>query len=703
MLSLLSGGRDKIPRPHRMLENILEPLTSRPKPRPVKVSSAGVMSSLHQHKPTHCTIPGETQVSWDIQLALTSKVQFSRDELGNIHQHFILKTIEEVSAQEFVGKLSKTDESILRILTGFIAATWTEVQQMISHSFISSYNQLPFNKDLISNHVKNFAKSGRKTEAVNCFIKSLTNKIEDHTDLDDLVFAVKNLTVLKDTNILDVEKVVVSVEKWIEKSFSTSKKSMEPNLASCRDFLISQVYKELVKVEKENYQELFAGLLDYGLVSGDKYLSLCKYLLRFHLPVNPGLPLKYSEQKPEVNDLRIALDTFQTIKKMWKVVHPEEDTAQWIFDLYRQFPVKWISLATMKAGVFFQNLETRLQKDLDKFRAPADPEGFVRSISQEENNVINETLQVIYGTIEACWIVRDDLGWPDPEVNLTTGNILIKELNKFESSILRLVEDIHLKDQKYEAHELIAWIEFLEGLLKRHEVTITEISKLRSGDEDDSKVTSCIDEIKDIRKNLKDKIYEKIQFYVEGMKKPMRKLINDKQLINEEDNQMTLMKCLDDECGVICKKLKKSSSNVYYSHTLHELWKVVEEEIFVKLKQKRERNDMKNKPERFDLLRKTIEDLIYLKQFMKDNTVINDLELDRLDKMLAEVLVLSEQTSSLISKVFTKKADATMGNMKDSLNQVELDCIKLKLKFAVWEEKVVLRLVHVEQVGLDVI
>jgi len=93
-----------------------------------------------------------------------------------------------------------------------------------------------------------------------------------------------------------------------------------------------------------------------------------------------------------------------------------------------------------------------------------------------------------------------------------------------------------------------------------------------------------------------------------------------------------------------------------------------------------------------------LNELIYLKQFMKDNTVINDLELDRLDKMLAEVLVLSEQTSSLISKVFTKKADATMGNMKDSLNQVELDCIKLKLKFAVWEEKVVLRLVHVEQV-----
>lgn len=698
MLSLLSGGRERIPSPHRMLENMMDPLTSRPMPKPVKLSSISVMSTLHQHKPTHCTISGEAQVSWDLQLAVTSKVLFSRDELGNIHKYFILKTIEEVSAEEFVGKMTKTDESIMRILTGFIAATWSEVQQMISHSFISSYNNLPFNKELISNHVKTFAKSERKTEAVDCFIKSLTNKIEDPTDFDDLVFAVKNLTVLKDTNML-VEHVVVSVEKWIEKSFSTSKKTMaEPKLASCRDFLISQVYKELVKVEKKNYQALFAGLLDYGLVSGDKYLSLSKDLLRSYLPVNPGLPLKYSEKKTEVNDLRIALDTFQTLKKMWKVVHPEEDTAQWIFDLYHQFPVKWISLATMKAGVFFKNLEKRLQKDIDKFRAPAQTEGFTRSISQEENNVINETLQVIYGTIEACWIVRDDLGWRDPEVNLTTGNILIKDLNRFESSILRLVEDIHLKDQKYEAHELTAWIEFLEGLLKRHEVTITEISKLRSEVEDNSKVTSCIGEIDDIRKNLNDKIYEKIQFYVEGMRKPMRKLINDKQLINEEDNQMTLMKCLDDECRDICKKLEKSSSNVHYSHAIHELWNMVEEEILLELKHKMERNVTKNKPERFNLLKKTIEHLIDLKKLMKDNTVINDLELYRLDKMLAEVLVLSEQTSTLISKVFRRKADATMRNMEDSLNKVELDCIKLKFKLAVWAEKVVLRLVHVAQV-----
>merc|ERR1719479_448840 len=173
----------------------------------------------------------------------------------------------------------------------------------------------------------------------------------------------------------------------------------------------------------------------------------------------------------------------------------------------------------------------------------------------------------------------------------------------------------------------------------------------------------------------------------------MRDLINAKQLINVEDNKMTMMKCLDDECRVIYSKLKKSSSNYHCSQAILTLWKVVEEEILVKFNHKKERNFIKNKPERFNLLKKTIELLIDEKKQMKDNAVINDLELDRLDKMFAEVLVLSEQTSTLISKVFTRKADATKGNIGVSFNQVEL-----KLKLAVSAEKVVLRFVHVTQV-----
>merc|ERR1719471_309503 len=179
------------------------------------------------------------------------------------------------------------------------------------------------------------------------------------------------------------------------------------------------------------------------------------------------------------------------------------------------------------------------------------------------------------------------------------------------------------------------------------------------------------------------------------MRKQMRNLTNAKQLINVEDNhELTLMKLLDEECKIIYDNLKKSSSNVHCSRAILQLWKVVEEEVLVKLKHKRGRNFMKNKPERFNLLAKTIETLIDEKKQMKDNAVINDLELDRLDKMLDEVLVLSEQTSTLISKVFTRKADATQGKI-DSMKQ---DAIKLKLKLAVSPEKVVVRLVHITQI-----
>ena len=702
MMSVLSGGMERRISPSRLLENVMDSVTSRNQSRHLEVSS--LLPTLFQHKPTHSTIPGESQVSWDVQLAVSSEVLFSIEELGNLHQHFILRTIEELAADEFDGKLSRTDQTILRILTGFIDTTSQEIQLMISHSFISSYNKLPFNEEIISKHVKIFAASRRKTEAVCCFIKSLTNIIEDHSHSDEnLVFAVKNLKVLKEINILNVENLVVSVEKWVENSFYSVKNSMEmeSKLAVCRDFLISHVLKELLKDEKRNYQELFAGLLDYCLVTGDKYLSLCRDLLKSHLPVNPGLPLKYSEKKPEVNDLRVALDTFYTMKRIWRVVHPEKETAQWIFDLYQEFPVKWISLATLKAGIVFENLEEQLQQNLGKFGASENPEELSRSISQEENNIIDNTLQVIYGTIEGCWRVRDELVWRDPVVNLRTGNILITELNRFESSILRQLEEIHLRDQKYEAYELAAWIVFLEGLLKRHEVTITEISKLRH-EVSDIEVTSCIDKIDSIRTDLNDKIDEKIQVYVEGMRKQMRNLIDAKQLINVEDNanEMTLMKCLDDECRVLYNKLKKSSSNSHCSQAILALWKVVEEELLEKLNDKKERNLMKNKPERFNLLKKTIELLIDEKRQMEDNAVINDLELDRLDKMLAEVLVLSEQTSTLISKVFTRKADAT--NIGDSLDQVELDSIKLKLKLAVSAETVILRFVHVTQVGLNI-
>ena len=94
--------------------------------------------------------------------------------------------------------------------------------------------------------------------------------------------------------------------------------------------------------------------------------------------------------------------------------------------------------------------------------------------------------------------------------------------------------------------------------------------------------------------------------------------------------------------------------------------------------------------------------MIESKTNMNDDGIILDLELERLDKMLREVLVLSEDTNTLISKVMRKKAEATVVEFDDSYNNNESnnDSIKLRMKIAYTSEtgSVTLSLVHVTQV-----
>merc|ERR1712066_190038 len=323
----------------------------------------------------------------------------------------------------------------------------------------------------------------------------------------------------------------------------------------------------------------------------------------------------------------------------------------------------------------------------------------------------------IFDIIESCWVFRDDLGWPNPEINLRTGIKLLKDLNKFETSILNMVDDLHWKDQEYDAHELNTCLKLIAGLLKRHDVTIKEISKLHHEiasnfceNEADAEVASYkkqmvsgFEEIDSIRTTLKIRLEQKIQFYAEGKRKRMTELINGKKLVNEdEDENQSLMKYLDEECAIIFKNVKKKCRR---SQIILALWKVMEEEILEKLKEKIDRNLVKNKPSRFDLFKEALKVMMEVKTKMKDDDVIDDLELDRLDKMFREVLVLSEDTNILISKVLRKKAESTLVDFDESMINNKVDnngSIKLKLKLAFTQEsqRVVVKLVHVTQVPL---
>merc|ERR1711963_804967 len=98
----------------------------------------------------------------------------------------------------------------------------------------------------------------------------------------------------------------------------------------------------------------------------------------------------------------------------------------------------------------------------------------VHSVSQDENEVLN----TIVGIIEWCWNFREKLDWFGSDVNIRTGIKLMKDLSKSENKMLKLMEDIHLEDEEYEAHELAKCLNLIAALLNRHDQTITEISKL---------------------------------------------------------------------------------------------------------------------------------------------------------------------------------------------------------------------------------
>merc|ERR1711988_47366 len=330
----------------------------------------------------------------------------------------------------------------------------------------------------------------------------------------------------------------------------------------------------------------------------------------------------------------------------------------------------------------------------------------VHSVSQDENEVLN----TIVGIIEWCWNFREKLDWCGSDVNIRIGIKLMKDLSKSENKILKLMEDIHLEDKEYEAHELARCLKLLAALLNRHDQTIKEISKLHqdfasdcSGEDCDENVSSykaemeiCFEDIKSIRTTLKNKKDQAIQLYLNKKRETMKIYIKDKALINDNDNadKPTLMKyVVDEECMTINEWFPQKSRR---SRIILSLWKVMEEEIGVELLRKKKKLFIK--PSRFHILKEALKIMRQEKIGLKESDVILALELDRLENMLQEVIVLSDDTNTLISKVLRQMAESTVVDFEDP----NTDGIKLGARLAFTPDTGNLRLecIHLKQVPL---
>ena len=79
------------------------------------------------------------------------------------------------------------------------------------------------------------------------------------------------------------------------------------------------------------------------------------------------------------------------------------------------------------------------------------------------------------------------------------------------------------------------------------------------------------------------------------------------------------MKCIDDELHLMYKIIPKK----YHSDVMGALWKVMEEELELQFKDRKQRNLSKNKPARFYHLKDALPVIIDFKKGMLEDGVIS--------------------------------------------------------------------------------
>merc|ERR1711892_1374447 len=121
------------------------------------------------------------------------------------------------------------------------------------------------------------------------------------------------------------------------------------------------------------------------------------------------------------------------------------------------------------------------------------------------------------------------------------------------------------------------------------------------------------------------------------------------------------------------------------------LWKLMEEELELQFQNRKQRNLSKNKPSRFEHLKEALPVMISVKKEMHDNGVISDLSLHTLSNMNEEVIILTEASRILLTKVLRLKAQAQKIDLDENGNNSKMKqntSVSLKLAHVTGLDKI---------------
>eukprot|EP00092_Neocalanus_flemingeri_P001115 GFUD01001188.1.p1 GENE.GFUD01001188.1~~GFUD01001188.1.p1 ORF type:complete len:1412 (+),score=425.44 GFUD01001188.1:75-4310(+) len=703
-------------------EDIYDIVSPTAKPIMKTVPIDKIVSTLYQHKFSNQTIEDKEDISWDTKLEVLSDVKLNSDELNRIYENAIIESIKASENDNWDGTFSKSLSSLMNMINCFVDAKRKDVNLSIAEAFLKAHSISSFSDFLLKKHIETIVKSGTSSENLKTYVETCLKIIESHRSEQNILSTaiMENLKVISTQNTKVTSDIKKHVEISITKIFNSwerdlTKKVKEKSPTSthnpievCRDILNLHIFHETQLGDKV-HQEMFQDILDYKTVTGDKYLDLCQEMIKNNLSQNEKkIVLKYVENSPRVKALILVYETFCAFKRIFKNLIPMQKLPQWLFDLYEQFPDLWMDLAIYKAEAQVENLLKHLRENEERFQKEESESSQNNGNLTRQNSVddiTNETLVSFLGIADTCWTFRRELNWPSLDVNLRTGLKLIEDFAKFETRILNLFESIHMKDEEYDVVELSRTIKLLDGLLKRHHTTVEEVSSLHSqiADDDDmnevdreyfsKKMTTCYEAIQRVKDKAREEILSKMKFYCEGRRPRIKKHIVNKHLVNEEE---CLMTCIDGELQLMYKYIQRK----YHSDVMAALWKVMEEELKLQFEDRKQRNLSKNKPSRFEHYKEALPVIMDVKKGMHDGKVISDLSLDTLSEMYKEVIILTEDSKILMTKVLRLKSQAQKIDFDENGNnpQMKNTSMAVKLAYVTGTDKILVEVTNVHNI-----
>ena len=634
------------------ITNLVSP-SEKPTIRTIPINE--IVQSLDQQKICNHTLPDKESISWDTKLEPISDVKFSSEELTIIYENAIIESIKSFENDCWDGSFPDTITTLLSMVKSIVAANRKEINLSKAEAYMKAHRISCFTDSILKKHIETILKSDASSENLKKYVEKSLKFIQSyrHESKKPKISAVlANLRQILNQDHEISFKIKLSVETSVTNLFKTWQKDIagsikekapsSPNTSAqiCRDILNIHVFPE-TQVGYKKYQDMFSGILDYQQVIGARLIDLCKDIMKNNMPESEKrVLLKYDENSPRVKNLLLIYETFCAFKRIFDNLH--QSYPDWLFDMYKQYPDMWVELALYKAETQVDNLLRHVRENEDKFnKIESESSQKTSRFSREDSvdDITNDTLVSFYGIAETSWKFREELNWPELDVSLSTGLKLIEGMAQLETRILNLFESIHLKDEEYDVIELSRTIKLLDGLLRRHHLTVNEIaalhSKIASDDEMNeidqeyfkTKMTQCYEVIQKVKDKTKDEILKKIDLYCEGRRPKLKRYIQSKKLVNaDEDDEDCLMFCMDKELGLMYKNIQEK----YHSDVMIALWKVMEQELEIQFKDRKQRNLSKNKPSRFAHFKVALPIIMDVKQGLYEKGIISDLSMDTL-------------------------------------------------------------------------